>query len=146
MKSNFWEDFNIGDTFETDSIKIDMEMVEQFSKLSGDDNPNHINLETAKDSIYKGTIVQGMFILSLFTGQNRKLGILKGTSMGVIHVDWDFKKPVYVNDTIYFKMEVVEKRKTSKPDRGLLKRKIITCSKEGRELTTGHFLNLVKRK
>jgi acyl dehydratase len=146
MKLNYWEDFQIGDKFETASIQIDADMVEQFSKLSGDDNPNHINPQTAKDSIYKGTIVQGMFILSLFTGQNRKSGILKGTSMGVIHVDWDFKKPVYVNDTIYFKMEVVEKRETSKPDRGLLKRKVITCSQDGRELSTGYFLNLVKRR
>jgi acyl dehydratase len=146
MKAYHWEDFNIGDKFETQSIKIDPGMVEKFSKLSGDDNPNHINPELAKDSIYKGTIVQGMFILSLFTGQNRKLGILKGTSMGVIHVDWDFKKPVYVNDTIYFKMEVIEKRETSKPDRGLLKRKITTCSQDGRVLSTGYFLNLVKRR
>jgi acyl dehydratase len=142
----FWEEFTLGETFQTEMIKVTADMVRAFSEVSGDHNPFHMNEGVAKQSIYKSTVAHGMLIVSLFTGMNRKLGILKDTSMGVIHMDWDFKKPVYINDTIYYKMVISYKRETSKPDRGILHREITVCHKNGEELQYGKFINLVKRK
>lgn len=141
----FWEEFKIGDTFRTEEVVITSDLVNQFAKISGDDNPVHINEKSARDSIYKGVVAHGMLIISLFTGLNRKLGILKGTSLGVVHVEWDFIKPVYINDTIFYLIEIVDKRETSKKDRGILRRKINTFRTDGTKVGQGVFVNLVKR-
>ncbi|ARK29977.1 MaoC family dehydratase [Halalkalibacter krulwichiae] len=143
----YWEEFSINDQFQTEEITVEEKLVQSFSELSGDTNPNHTNPSEAKKSIYKRPIAHGMLIVSLFTGLNRKLGILKGTSLGVIHVEWSFKKPVYVGDTIYYSIQVIDKKETSKTDRGLLKRKVCVIHKDTNCIAgEGTFLNLVKRK
>lgn len=141
----FWEEFKIGDIYITEEILLTFDIVKKFAELSGDNNPIHTNNKDAHNSIYKGIVAHGMLIVSLFTGLNRRLGILKGTSMGVVHIEWDFKRPVYVNDTIYFSIEIIEKRETSKMDRGILKRHVSTYRQDGTEVCKGVFVNFVKR-
>lgn len=144
----YWEEFELGDRFETETVKITPQRVAQFAEVSGDDNPLHLRPDTARKSIYEKTIAHGMLIVSLFTGMNRKRGILKGTSLGVIHMEWDFRRPVYVGDRIFFRMVIADKRATSKRDRGLLKREVHVLREEDPSvmIQRGIFLNLVKRK
>jgi 3-hydroxybutyryl-CoA dehydratase len=142
----YWEEFELGEQFDTDSLQITADRIERFAEVSGDSNPFHLNPEYAEQTIYKQPIAHGMLIMSVFTGLNRKLGILKDTSLGVLHVEWDFLNPVYVDDTIFFRMTIDAKQETSKPDRGLLKRKVVAIRSDGKEVCRGYFLNLVKRK
>lgn len=77
-----------------------------FSGVSGDTNPMHLNEEYAKSTVFKGCIVHGMLTASL-------LSTVIGTKLpgpGCIYVSQTlfFKAPVRVGDTVYARAEVVE--------------------------------------
>lgn len=79
------------------------EHVNQFSGLCGDNNPLHCDPEFAKTTMFKGTIVHGIFVSSLFS-------TLFGRSItGSVYVSQNlsFKRPVYVGVPVTARMEII---------------------------------------
>lgn len=77
-----------------------------FSGVSGDTNPMHLNAEYAKTTVFKQCIVHGMLTASL-------LSTVIGTKLpgpGCLYVSQtlQFKAPVYVGDTVYARATVTE--------------------------------------
>lgn len=77
-----------------------------FSGVSGDTNPMHLNEEYAKSTSFKGCVVHGLLTASL-------LSTVIGTKLpgsGCIYVSQTlfFKAPVYVGETVYAKAIVKE--------------------------------------
>lgn len=77
-----------------------------FSGVSGDTNPMHLNEEFASKTVFKGCIVHGMLTASL-------ISTVIGTKLpgpGCIYVNQTlaFKAPVRVGDTVYAKATVTE--------------------------------------
>lgn len=77
-----------------------------FSGVSGDTNPMHLNEEYAKSTSFKGCVVHGLLTASL-------LSTVIGTKLpgsGCIYVSQSlfFKAPVYVGETVYAKAIVKE--------------------------------------
>lgn len=75
-----------------------------FSGVSGDTNPMHLNEEYARSTPFKGCIVHGFLTASL-------LSTVIGTKLpgpGCLYVNQTlrFKAPVYVGDTVYAKATV----------------------------------------
>ena len=70
-----------------------------FSGVSGDTNPMHLNEEYAKQTVFKGIIVHGMLTASLISA-------IIGTKLpgpGCIYMGQTLKflAPVYVGETVY---------------------------------------------
>ncbi len=79
--------------------------VNTFAQICGDTNPLHTNVDIASKSMFKGTIVHGILVSSLFS-------TLLGASMhGAVYVSQDlsFKKPVHVGARVTAKLEVLQK-------------------------------------
>lgn len=77
-----------------------------FSGVSGDTNPMHLNEEYAKTTVFKGCIVHGFLTASL-------LSTVIGTKLpgpGCIYVSQSlyFKAPVHVGDTVYARATITE--------------------------------------
>lgn len=144
--SYFWEDFLKDDQFQTESIHISKDLVSGFADLTGDDNPFHVSYEDVSETPYEKPIAHGMLIMSLFVGLNRKLGILKNTSLGVVEVNWKFKKPVYINENLHFLIDIADKKETSREDRGILIRGVRGVVESREVVCNGTFVNIVKRK
>ena len=47
-------------------------------------------------------------------------GILHGTGMAFLGVEMKILNPVFIGDTVSVEIEVVDKRETKKPDRGIV--------------------------
>jgi len=80
------------------SAQFSMEQVKTFAGLSKDFNPLHLDPIYAAQTIFKGNIVHGFLVGSLFSA-------ILGTKMpgeGSIYLKQDMKfvKPVYINDTV----------------------------------------------
>ncbi len=81
--------------------------VNLFAKVSGDDNPVHINDDFARQTRFKERIAHGMLAASL-------VSMVVGTKLpgpGAIYLSQtlNFKAPVYFGDTIWVEVEVIEK-------------------------------------
>lgn len=77
-----------------------------FSGVTGDTNPMHLNEEYAKTTFFKGCIVHGFLTASL-------LSAVIGTKLpgpGCIYVSQTlfFKAPVHIGETVYAKVTVKE--------------------------------------
>jgi 3-hydroxybutyryl-CoA dehydratase len=94
----------IGDYAEV-SEKMTIKMVESFANISKDFNPIHLNKSYALKSRYKGQIIHGLMAVSLFSG-------LFGTKLpgeGCVYKLQNifFKRPIYVDDIVLAKIEIV---------------------------------------
>lgn len=95
----------IGDSAETIK-KISNEDIVKFSEITGDLNPLHLDTEYAKKSIFKKKIAHGILVSGLISAviANKLPGV------GSIYLSQTLKfiKPVFVNDEIKARVEIIE--------------------------------------
>src|SRR5580698_7381459 len=92
-----FKDIKVGLTKEF-SLTITKKMVSDFSKISGDYNPLHMDDAYAKSTKFKNRIVHGM-LLSLFF--SRLVGMhIPGKKALYLMQDLKFKNPGYIGDQI----------------------------------------------
>ncbi len=96
----------IGDSYTKEFIVTD-EKVRTFAKISGDDNPIHVNDEFAAKSRFGKRIAHGILITSFIS----KVIGRDFPGDGTIYVSQQvkFKRPVFIEDKISVRIEVLEK-------------------------------------
>ncbi|WP_456399537.1 MaoC family dehydratase [Mesoaciditoga sp.] len=101
-----FEEIKVGDFTEVE-IMVSDEMVRTFARVTGDNNPLHLDDEFAKKTIFKKRIAHGMLVASLIS---KVLGH-DFPGAGTIYVSQSvkFRKPVYVGDKVKIHVEVKEK-------------------------------------
>ncbi|MEK4131115.1 MaoC/PaaZ C-terminal domain-containing protein [Solibacillus sp. FSL W8-0474] len=145
--ARYFEEFEIGEKFVSPARTVTETDIVLFAGLSGDYNPLHTDSEFSKDTIYGEKIAHGLLGLSILTGLSTRLGIFDGTAIAFLGInDWKFLKPVLANDTIHFEMEVIEKRETSKADRGIIFRKFELYNQRKEVIQSGVLPIMLKRK
>lgn len=145
--ARYFEEFEVGEKFTSPARTVTETDIVLFAGLSGDYNPLHTDSEFCKDTIFGEKIAHGLLGLSILTGLSTRLGIFDGTAIAFLGInDWKFLKPILVNDTIHFEMEVIETRETSKSDRGIVFRKFELLNQRNEVVQTGVLPIMVKRK
>ncbi|MFT6030802.1 MAG: acyl dehydratase [Oleiphilaceae bacterium] len=105
--------------------------VNDFARLSGDFNPIHIDPEFAKTTVFGQRIVHGVLVSSLFSN----LLAEKVPGKGSIYLGQTikFKKPVFFDQTVTAKVEVINVRE----DKPVVTLSTICTNDQGEELITG---------
>ena len=110
----FIEDLKIGQKDEIER-KITEKDIDDFSKLTGDNNPVHTNPEFAKQTIFKKKVAHGFLSASLIS----TVIATKLPGPGSIYLNQTIKflAPVFINDVITVKIFVkfvdLEKKKVT---------------------------------
>lgn len=116
-----YEEFEMGAIYKTQARTITEADVVNFAGLSGDFNPLHTDAESAKNTPFGQRIAHGMLSVAISTGMANLTGLMEGTTIALMEQNIKYKAAVKFGDTIHLQMEVIEKRETSKPDRGIVK-------------------------
>lgn len=117
----FYEDFQLGDRFRTESRVVVQDDIDVYSKLSGDSHPMHTDAAVAAKEIFGALTAQGCLTLSMATGLEYSLigpdisGILAFSGMDRVR----FLRPVFLGDEIRLEGEVTGLEARS-DDRGLV--------------------------
>lgn len=100
-----------GDTY-TEKLTITSAHIQKFADFSGDFNPVHFDDEAARAQGFKGRIAHGMVAASHFS----KIFANEFPGAGTIYLNqtFTFSAPVYVDDVLTFKLEVLS-QKEGKP-------------------------------
>ena len=101
----------VGDIYQ-EEIKITAEPIQKFADFSGDFNPIHFSDDEARAQGFRGRIAHGMISASFFS----KIFANSFPGAGTIYLSQTFKfhAPVYVNDVLYYRLEVIA-QKEGKP-------------------------------
>lgn len=144
MRGKCIEDFVEGQVEESRARTITETDVVQFSWVSGDVNPMHTDAVHAAKSPLGQRIAHGALGLSVATGLSASMGHLEGTAIAALGIDeWRFLKPIFINDTVHLRATVVSAHKTSKPDRGVLVRRMELVNQNGEVVQTGLMTTMV---
>lgn len=145
MPGKLFEEFQEGEVIHHDVGRTITEADNVlFCALTMNDQPLHLDEEWAKRSPFGKRVVNGLLTLALSVGMSVR-DLTAGTLVANLgYYDVEHTKPVFHGDTIRVKSEVVDKRTTSKPDRGLVEIKHVVTNQRGEEVLTYRRRALVK--
>jgi 3-hydroxybutyryl-CoA dehydratase len=130
MNERAFADMNIGDSAEFSKTVTESDII-TFAGLTGDFNPMHINVEYAKQSIFKERIAHGMLsagFISTVLGTE-----LPGPNSIYLGQDLKFTAPVKIGDTITARATIMEKRE----DKRILKLATVVTNQHGETVIDG---------
>jgi len=144
MRGKCIEEFEVGQVDESRARTITETDVVTFSWVSGDVNPMHTDAVHSAKSPIGQRIAHGALGLSIATGLSAGLGYLEGTAVAALGIDeWKFLKPILFNDTVRLRATVVSTRPTSKPDRGVLVRRMELVNQRDEIVQSGLMTTMV---
>ena len=120
MKEYFYEDFEIGSKFITRTRYVSGSEIELIVGLMGATNPLFLNKEIAMSKGFKGKITPGVVISAYAFGLEYQTGIYDNIIALVAVNEMSFIAPLLHGDPLRSELEVVNKKKTSRSDRGIV--------------------------
>jgi len=149
MSERYFEDFSVGERFETGAVTLTDSMIIDFA-LTYDPQPFHIDREAAAASPFGGggIIASGFQTIALgfrMFMDSRVLAACSIGSPGMDDVQW--LAPVRPDDTIHTVAEVMETRESkSKPDRGTLRMRYTIVNQRGEDVARMTAIQIVRRR
>lgn len=147
MTGLYWEEWEIDAEFETAARTVTETDIVMFAALSGDYNPLHTNEEYCKKTQFGTRIAHGPLVYAIAAGLLFQLHLYDDTIIAFLGFDsLKFTNPVKAGDTIHARIKVLEKRETSRPDRGVMKRQLQVLNQRGEVVQDAIQAFLLKRK
>lgn len=142
----FYEEFRVGQAFETAGAEIDRERIAAFAELTGDDNPLHTDADYARAAGFPDLLAHGPLVQAVAIGLIADTGIMSGTTIALLALSARFHAPVFAGDRVHVRFQVTRKRPTRSPERGLLWRRADVIKQDGTVAITLALTALVRRR
>lgn len=144
LRGRTFEEFTVGDAVESPARTITESDVVLFAGLSGDYNPLHTDAEYAKGTIFGTRVAHGLLGLSVASGLAWRTGFLEGTAEALIGVDWKFRAPIRIGDTIRLRAEVSQKREMARLGGGFVTFTVTLLNQRDEVVQKGTWTVLVR--
>ena len=116
---NWYEDVAVGDRYATGGILVTESHVLGFAGLTGDFFDLPVDEQFAQELGFPRRVAHGILGLALTDGlKNRAEARFRGVAS--LGWNWKFAAPIFIGDRIHAEIEVLAKRETRRPDRGIL--------------------------
>jgi acyl dehydratase len=120
VKGKYWEDFEVGMRFITRGRTVTEADIVNFAGLSGDWNPLHVDTVHASAGPFGERIAHGLLGLTIASGLMQSLELYPDTLVAFLGLNWRFRAPIKIGDTIRVEQVIAEKRETKNKERGIL--------------------------
>lgn len=143
----YFEDFEIGAEIKHSLSKTIFESDNNFfSLLTMNHHPVHTNIDYAEQNQHGKILVVGTLVFSLAVGMT--VPDVSGKAIANLgYEDVKHLNPVFINDTIYVKTKVLDKRESqSKKDRGIVYVETIAYNQNGVDVLSFRRKVLVKKR
>jgi len=146
MHTRWFEDFRVGDRFESRGASLTEAQIVDFA-LAYDPQHMHVDIAAAKSGPFGGLIASGFQTLALSFRLFYDLGLLNRSNIvgpGLDEVRWI--APVRPGDTIRTVVEVLEVRPSrSRPDRGSVRLGFTVLNQRGETVLTYQAMTILRR-
>lgn len=140
----YFQDMAEGLEFTSPGRTITETDVVQFAGLSGDYNPLHTDAEFARSTLFGQRIAHGLLGLSIASGLASRIGFIEGTALAFMGLEWKFKAPVFIGDTIAMTARILRKREMRRLGGGVVVFAIRVSNQRGEVVQEGEWTVLVK--
>ncbi len=140
----YFEDLTVGRKWKSQSRTITETDIVMFAGLSGDYNPLHTDEEFAKKEMFGQRIAHGLLGLSIASGLPSPEP--PSAVIAFMGLEWKFKKPIFIGDTVHFECDVKNRRELKGGERGIVmvERKLVNQKEEVTQ--EGTFTLLIRQK
>jgi len=104
----YFEEYAIGDSVTSAGRTITEADVVNFAALSGDWNAIHTDAVYAAHEMFGERIAHGLLGLSVASGLAVRLGFMEDTVIAFMGLEWKFRAPIKIGDTIRVRAEVAQ--------------------------------------
>ncbi len=140
----YFDEFETGSTRHTKERLITAADIDFHAKESGDFFPHHMDEEWCKTQPFKKRIAHGTLIFTIAIGLTADF--VNEVSMSYGYDKIRFIKPVFINDSIYVKASIKEKREHKKPGFGILVELVETFNQQHELVMVCEHIYLVEKK
>ena len=142
----YFQEFNIGDTVTSAARTITEADIVGFAALSGDWNAIHVDAEFARSSMFGERIAHGLLGLAIASGLAVRLGFIEDTVIAFMGLDWKFRAPIKIGDTIHVQAQIAEKKPMPRLGGGLVTLNVEVLNQRGETTQKGTWSMLMKLK
>lgn len=143
-RGRYFEEFEIGDADETAARTITETDVVLFAGLSGDYNQLHTDAEFARGTLFGERIAHGLLGLSVVSGLASRLGFVEGTAQAFMALEWKFRRPIKIGDTIRARLEARQKKEMPRLGGGFVVFDVVVLNQQDEAVQKGAWTVLVK--
>ena len=141
---NYFQDYAVGDRFRTIGRTVTETDIVNFVNCTGMTEVLFTNIEFATtESAMPGRVAPGSLVYCLAEGLLMQ-SVIQGTGLAFLHMEFDVKAPTFAGDTIHVECTVIEARKASKGNRGLVRTRNEIKNQRGETVIVYTPLRLVK--
>jgi len=139
----YFEQFEEGMALETQGRTITEADIVGFAGLSGDFNPMHTDAAYAAGTQFGQRVAHGLLGLSVASGLSYQLGFLDGTVLAFTSLEWKFRAPIVIGDTIRAQVKVTKKREMKAAGGGFVSFDVQVLNQAGKVTQKGEWTILV---
>lgn len=144
MTARFFEDFVVGQRFESGSCGVTEQDLKGFTEISGDRHPLHTDPEYAARTRFGGPILQGPFGVAVVFGLLHDMQGDDESVVALLDTNWRYLAPIRVGDTVRFEMTITRCRRTSTGDQGVVNRHVALLNQRDERVQEGTTAVLVR--
>lgn len=141
----YFDEIEVGEEYVSPGRTVTEADIVIFAGLSGDYNVLHTDAEFMKKSIFGERIAHGLLGLAIQSGLLTR-GMRPYATLALLGLRWKFKGPIKIGDTITVRAKVIEKRETSKKDRGIITLQRQVLNQRGEVVQDGETDVMVERR
>lgn len=133
----YFEDLEVGHVIATQGRTITEADIVNFAGVSGDYNPIHVDAEHAAVTHFGKRVAHGVLGLAIATGQAYLTGLLAHSIVAFSGLEWKFRAPVYIGDTIRTELKISKKRELPGANGGMVVMAIEVINQQGEVVQAG---------
>jgi acyl dehydratase len=146
MRGRYFDDLEVGQEFWSSGRTVTEHDIAQFSGLSGDFNPLHVDAELGKASVFGERVPHGPLGILYALGGYDRIGIVEGVAVAFLGINWRFLEPMRIGDTVRTKVTVQELKETRHADRGVLTMLVQLHNQRDEVVQEGEHTFMIRRR
>lgn len=143
-RGKYFEEFEIGQEIITAGRTITETDIVNFAAFTGDTNQMHTDAEYAKGTMFGERIAHGLLGLAYAGGLGWQMGFIEGTVIAFMGLEWKFRAPVKIGDTIHVVMKVKQKKEMKAAGGGIVILEMRVLNQADKVTQQGEWTVLIK--
>lgn len=138
-----FDQLHAGDWYETAGVTVTEAHIVGFAGLTGDLFDVHMDDEFARDAGFPGRIAHGLLGLAMADGLKTRCAV-RLLGLATLGWNWSFRAPLLPGDRIHARLEVVARRDTKRPGRGIVTFGMRVVNQRGETIQEGETQLLMR--